>query len=90
VDSEAGIIEPITLGILDYLSGDEDQADNWVATAAHSGSIALLSRVHTALGVLAAFETHARSEWAKSQLSAVILPKLGEALNDAEEPSPEN
>ncbi|EFE7737464.1 hypothetical protein F6189_02010 [Escherichia coli] len=90
VHPEAGVIEPVTLGILDYLSAAEDQADAWLATAAGSGSVALLSRVHTALGVLAAFETHTRSEWAKSQLSAVILPKLGEALDDAGEPWQQN
>ena len=89
VHSDAGIIEPVTLGILDYLSTAEDKADNWVATAASSGSIALLSRVNIALGVLAGFETHARSEWAKAQLNAVILPKLQEALGDAAAPSPQ-
>lgn len=89
VHSDAGIIEPVTLGILDYLSTAEDQADNWVATAAKSGSVALLSRVHIALGVLAGFETHARSEWAKAQLKAAILPKLQEAISDAEALSPQ-
>lgn len=87
--SDAGIIEPVTLGILDYLSTAEDKADNWVATAARSGSISLLSRAQIALAVLAGFETHARSEWAKAQLKAVILPKLQEAIGDAEAPSPE-
>jgi len=88
VHSDAGVVEPITLGILDYLSVAEDQADNWVATAANSGSVALLSRVHIALGVLAGFETHARTEWAKAQLKTVILPELREAIGDTEEPSP--
>lgn len=86
VHSDAGVIEPVTLGILDYLSATEDQADSWVATAASSGSVALLSRVHVALWVLASFETHARSEWAKAQLKGVIRPKLREAIGDAEEP----
>lgn len=89
VHSDAGIIEPVTLGILDYLSTAEDQADSWVATAAKSGSVALLFRVHTALGVMAAFETHARSEWAKAQLRDVIHPKLQGAIGDAEKPSPQ-
>lgn len=84
VHPEAGVIEPVTLGILDYLSVAEDQADNWVTTAAHSDSIALLSRVHTALRALASFETHARSEWAKTQLETAILPKLRQAIGDAE------
>lgn len=85
VHLDAGVIEPVTLGILDYLSAAEDQADIWVATAASSNSAALLSRVHVALEVLAGFETHARSEWAKAQLHAVILPKLQEAIGDAED-----
>jgi hypothetical protein len=88
VHSDAGVIEPITLGILDYLSTAKDQADNWIAIAGSSGSIALLSRLHTALGVLAAFETHARSEWAEAQLRTMVLPKLREAITNAEEPAP--
>lgn len=87
VHPHAGVIEPVTLGILDYLSSAEDHADNWVATAANSGSIALLSRVHMALGALAALETHARSEWAKKQLDTVLHPKLKEAIADADETS---
>jgi hypothetical protein len=89
VHSDAGIIEPVTLGILDYLSTADDKADNWVATAAKSGSTALLYRVNIALGVLAGFETHARSEWAKAQLKDVILPELQEAIGDADALSPQ-
>jgi len=89
VHPDAGVIEPVTLGILNYLSTAEDQADSWIAIAASSGSIALLSRLHTALGVLAAFETHARSEWAETQLRTVVLPKMNEAIADAEELSPQ-
>lgn len=87
VHSDAGVIEPITLGILDYLSAAKDQADSWVATAVSSGSVALLSRVHIALEVLSNFGTHARSEWAKAQLHAVVLPKLQDAIGDVEAPS---
>lgn len=87
VHPDAGIIEPITLGILDYLTAAEDQAENWIALAASSGSIALLSRLQTALVVLAGFETHARSDWAGAKLRTVVLPKLREAIDAAEDPS---
>ena len=83
VDMDAGIIEPITLGILHYLSVATDQADNWVSRAVSSGSIALLSRVQTALGILASFETHARSKWADIQLKTIVCPKLLAAIDDA-------
>jgi hypothetical protein len=85
VDPSAGIVEPITLGILNYLSSEEDLADNWVASAASSGSIPLLSRLHTALGTLVGFETHARSKWAEVKLKTLVLPRLKAAIDAAED-----
>lgn len=85
VHANAGVIEPITLGIFNYLCADVDQADSWISTATDSGSIALLARVHTALEVLSALETHARSEWAQAQLRTTVHPKLQELLADTEE-----
>lgn len=83
VHPSAGIVEPITLGILNYISTEEEHADNWIASAASSGSIALLSRVHTALGTLMAFGTHVRSQWAEVKLKTIVLPQLRKAIDTA-------
>ncbi|KVC72111.1 type I restriction endonuclease [Burkholderia ubonensis] len=84
VHPTAGIVEPITLGILNYISAEEAEADNWIARAATSGSIALLSRVHAALRVLVNFETHERSKWADNILNTVVLPQLRDAIDAAD------
>ncbi|MEF8621780.1 type I restriction enzyme HsdR N-terminal domain-containing protein [Escherichia coli] len=84
VHPEAGVIEPITLGILNYISCIEEPVDVWIAETANSGSIALLSRVSIALSILAEFETHEKSNWAKKQLRTTIYPKLVEAISNAE------
>ncbi|WP_249686869.1 type I restriction enzyme HsdR N-terminal domain-containing protein [Pectobacterium polaris] len=87
VHRDAGIIEPVTLGILNYLSNAGDQADSWITAATHVSSVALFSRIHTALWILAEFDTHERSDWAKNQLKTIIYPKMGEAISDAEKNS---
>lgn len=79
----AGIVEPITLGILNYLSQEDEEVDEWIDNATASGSIALLSRIHTALHVLAAFQTHSRSAWADAKIDTVVAPKLSEAIEAA-------
>jgi len=76
VNSIAGIVEPITLGILNYISAEEELADNWIAMAVGSDSIALLARLCTALEVLVSFKTHAKSKWAEIQLNTIVLPQL--------------
>ncbi|MBQ4762102.1 hypothetical protein F9U43_05085 [Pectobacterium versatile] len=82
VDSDAGIIEPITLGILNYLSSTEAQADDWITAATSLNSISLFSRVSTALWILAEFDTHERSDWAKTKLQTIVHPKLREVISN--------
>ena len=89
VHSSAGIVEPITLGILNYISSEEEQVDDWIANATNSGSIALLSRVRTALEVLVALETHARSKWAEVKLKSMVLPQLRMAIDAAQDTVPQ-
>lgn len=47
---DAGIIEPVTLDILNYLSYAGDQADSWISAAVHVSSVSLFSRIHTSSG----------------------------------------
>lgn len=77
----AGVVEPITLAILNYLSqaGEENVVD-WLAAASNSNSIALLTRVQTALHALISLQTHKRSLWAIKQLQEVIIPALPGAI----------
>lgn len=80
VPPSAGVVEPITLGILEYLAKEVDDADALVASAASSKSIPLLARIHTALSVLAGFETHVRSGWAARKLATTVIPWLKRAV----------
>jgi hypothetical protein len=89
VHPDAGIVEPITSGIMNYLAMEVSEADAWLEKAAGSGSIALLSRIHTALRVLSGFETHDRSKWANKMLSEVLMPALYEAIADSGTPDDE-
>ncbi len=80
VRPEAGLIEPISLAMLEYLSSNGPDADYWVAIAADSGSVALIARLRIALEILASFEPHGQSAWAKAQLETLVYPKLQEAM----------
>lgn len=80
VRPEAGLIEPITLAMLQYLSSNWPDVDDWVAIAADSGSVSLIARVRVALEILASFEPHGQSAWAKAQLETLVHTKLQEAM----------
>nr|WP_288255183.1 type I restriction endonuclease [uncultured Hydrogenophaga sp.] len=84
VNPDVGIVEVITLGILNYLAAEVDEADAWLDKAVSSRSVALLTRVYAALRVLDGFEGHARSQWAKSMLRELVLPALKEAAAEYE------
>lgn len=72
----AGIVEPITLGIFSLLAEEPDLADSWIASAVSTNSIALLTRVDTALRTLVNLKTHARSQWAQQQLKDTVQPSI--------------
>ena len=46
---EAGIVEPITLSLLRFLSSEDDRAEDWIEEAVQRKSLPLLARVDIAL-----------------------------------------
>ncbi|MCZ2498909.1 hypothetical protein GN316_19270 [Xylophilus sp. Kf1] len=86
--AQAGVIEPVTLGILNYLSVPGKPAEQWIETAADSGSVHLLARAYSALGMLVIMGTHAASAWAKDQMNGHILPSFRNAIAAAQTSSP--
>lgn len=70
----AGIIEPITLSILRYLSRDEEGHDDWIDAAIELKSMPLLARVEIALLQISSEADEDRSAWARHTLEAKVRP----------------
>lgn len=77
LDPTLGIVEPITLGMLRYLSREtEETVDGWIARATASNSIALLTRLHHALIALISVGDKKRKKWATLALRDRVVPVL--------------
>lgn len=71
---KAGIVEPITLSILQFLGRDGSKATKWIYEVVERKSLPLLARVHIALKQLSdTCETHT-VEWAKKMIDEVVDP----------------
>ena len=70
----AGIIEPITLSILRYLSRNERDHDDWIDAAIERKSMPLLARIHIALLQISLEADEVRAAWAKCTLETKIRP----------------
>ena len=83
----AGIIEPITLSILRYLSRDEERHDDWIDAAIESKSMPLLARIHIALLQISAEADEEHAAWASHTLETKVRPafKFFPPLHDDEE-----
>lgn len=82
----AGIIEPITLSILRYLSRDGEDHDAWIDAAIESKSMPLLARVHIALLQISSEADEDRATWASHTLETKVRPafKFFPPLHDDE------
>lgn len=86
----AGIIEPITLSILRYLSREEKGQDNWIDAAIERKSMPLLARIHIALLQISSEADEVRAAWARHTFETRIRPafKFFPPLHDDEEVGP--
>jgi hypothetical protein len=69
---EAGIVEPITLSILKYLSREGCEAAPWVDAACQRNSLPLLARIDIALRQLAGSANADNATWAGEMLSGPV------------------
>lgn len=74
VHYEAGIVEPITFSIFQYLAREWKNANIWIETALKTNSLPLLSRIHIVLLRLAVSAHDGQATWAKTILDARISP----------------
>jgi hypothetical protein len=71
-----GIVEPITLAIMQAMAHDMDRGDYLVDEAVEMGSIPLLARVHIALEAISEFREAERRKWARALINKKIKPAL--------------
>ena len=73
---KAGIVEPITLSILKFLSTEGKSAERWVEEAASRASLPLLVRIDIALRELSESARTEKSTFAHRMLNNVVRPAL--------------
>ena len=70
----AGIVEPITMAILQFLSNEGDLSTGWLEEAIDRKSFPLLARIHIALEQLAGMDDKKRANWANDMITNHINP----------------
>jgi hypothetical protein len=73
---EAGIVEPITLSILRFLSSEGVSAQEWIEEAVRRKSLPLLARIDIALRQLASSADAVKSDFAKLMIKDLVRPAL--------------
>lgn len=81
VHKGAGIVEPITMSILQFLRREWQTADNWIAEVIARKSVPLLVRVDIALSELTKHSDLLRAEWANQLLAELIHPAIKRLLD---------
>jgi hypothetical protein len=80
VSHEAGIIEPVTLSILGFLSSEEDEPEEWVEEAVRRNSLPLLARIDIALRQLSKVANAKRAQFALRMRKDLIRPATSALL----------
>lgn len=80
VHFKAGIVEPITFSIFQYLAREWQNANVWIDTAFNTNSLSLLSRIHIALLRLSASAHDGQANWARTILDTRVLPAFSSLL----------
>lgn len=73
---ENGIVEPITLSILNFLSNEGENAQSWIEEVATDGSLPLLVRVDIALRFLTEVADRNKVELAQRMLDNILRPAM--------------
>jgi hypothetical protein len=73
---ESGIVEPITLSILRFLSSEGERAKEWLEEAARRDSLPLLARIDIALRQLSETASTEKAEFANRALTEIVRPAL--------------
>jgi hypothetical protein len=76
----AGIVEPITLSILRFLSAEGKRATEWIIEAVERESLPLLARIDIALRVLSGSAYQNKVAFSQNMLTNVIRPALKKNL----------
>lgn len=79
VCTHTGVVEPITLSLINYLIEMGAKAERWIQQAAATGSSALLSRLFLALQQVAGM-TPPRGKWAARVLDSTVTPAFAKSL----------
>jgi Type I restriction enzyme R protein N terminus (HSDR_N) len=75
---KAGIIEPITVAIYEFLSREGLQASEWVREATRRKSLPLLFRIAHVFGVLESSTDSALAEWSSATRRDLVEPALSQ------------
>lgn len=73
---KAGIVEPITLSIFNFLCGEANGAEEWVKAAVASNSLPLLARLDIALRAASEMADENISQFAQAALDNWISPAM--------------
>jgi len=80
----AGIVEPITVSILNYLARESEvDAERLIHEAIRRAEPALLARLNVALRVLSGLESQDRASWAHQIRTDHVGPALAAGLGAA-------
>ena len=73
----SGIVEPITLALLNAIVGREvDEADAWIAEMMQRESFPLLARTDIALRQVTHFADKEKACWAQRTLDSIVGPAI--------------
>jgi hypothetical protein len=73
---KSGIVEPITLSILEFLGREGSRATEWIEEVLKRNSFPLLARTQIALGQLVRIDDGATAMWAEKMINELIDPAL--------------
>lgn len=73
---KAGIVEPITLSMLEFLDREHERAVEWIDEAVARESLPLLARIDIALRHIANRGETPRARWARHVLPGVVEPAI--------------
>lgn len=73
---EAGIVEPITLSILRFLSSEGARAEEWIEEAVQRKSLPLLARIDIALRQLADSADGEKAQFVRRMIKDLVRPAL--------------
>jgi hypothetical protein len=73
---QSGIVEPITLSILEFLGREGSRTTEWLEEILKRNSFPLLARTQIALGQLMQIDDEPTAMWAKKMLNELINPAL--------------